>query len=112
MSKLHGDVTEADKKLEQDLIGAEAQIEGLRGIIPAPNMAKCWVALAHDYYHDLGIDEEGDRLLLKALKDCPTYFKVEIIQHQKDDPQFDIVVNSLIATYLGNRQFLRLIGAT
>lgn len=101
MTKLFGDVSEADRKIEQDLIGAEEAMEAYRHLTTGTKLAKCWVALAHDYYKDIGLDEEGERLIAKALKDCPTYFTVEIYEDRKADPMFDAVVVSL-GEYLRN----------
>jgi hypothetical protein len=52
------------------------------------------VCIAHDYY-SMEFDEEGDRLLRRAEKLSPGYFKGPIYDQIKKDPEFALLVHLL-----------------
>lgn len=91
--KFGGDIPAEKRELAQALTDTEKQVDGDEGY-PAERKAQIYVCFAHDWYQ-LDMEEEGNRLLLKAEKVCPGYFKGPVIQHQKEDPNFDIVIKNL-----------------
>lgn len=82
MSKMYGDVPEGNKKLAEELVKAEANLDTT---LSAPYVAQTYFCLAHDWY-EMGMEEEGHRLLQKAEDACPGYFRVHLKNHCKENP--------------------------
>jgi hypothetical protein len=97
---LHGDVTQQDRDHLAALIEVEQDLDELSHLATPRELAKGYTALARDYYHDLAMDEEAERLLLKAQNVCPTYFTKEIKEDTDSDPDFNMVVRSLTSELL------------
>jgi len=57
-------------------------------------IAQSLTCLAHDWIQ-LGLEEKGHELLLKADKICPGYHKNKMLDHMKQDPSYDTLVKSL-----------------
>lgn len=91
--KLSGDVSQKDKDIANELEQFEKIVDS-DIVCPVERLAQIYVCLAHDWYK-LSCEEEGNRLLLKAEKICPGYFKSTVIEHQKEDKDFDIVVRNI-----------------
>lgn len=91
--KLFGDVSERDRELAEELDRLEADITSEVNI-GKDIVAKACVCLAHDWYL-MGVDEEGNRLLEKAEKYFPGYFKELMIKQTLEDPRFDYLVKGL-----------------
>lgn len=97
--KLYGDVSAKDQELVDELVEAEkywdeqaASNKKYKKAI----IAKAYVCLAHDWF-DIGIDERGTELILKADTIYPGYFKKEIKEDMDNDPEFNNVVNNITA---------------
>lgn len=58
--------------------------------------AQGYTCLAYDWY-DIDLEEEGNRLLLKAEAICPGYFKQTINQQTEVNPGFAFLVERLTA---------------
>lgn len=95
---LHGDISEADKKVAEELLEMESHF-GLHAKDYGPEeCARVYVCLSHDWY-ELEDDDKGRQLLEKADKVCPGYFENQIKEHMKD-PDFDYLVGSLAGKIL------------
>lgn len=81
------------RKLALDLEDAERETD-FRGDVPKDKKAKIYTCLAHDWY-DIEMEEEGNRLLLKAEKVFPGYFKELVIQHMLEDAAFEYLVKRI-----------------
>jgi len=92
MNKLLGDVSDSDRKIAEQLVEFEPQID--RGEFPIEKKAQMYVCMAHDWYQ-LGLEEEGNRLILKAEQTCPGYFKNTMLKQTVGDESFDFLVKSL-----------------
>jgi len=94
--KLFGDVPEEHRELARQLDEMEEYFDGAakRGNLPMEKIAQGYVCGAHDYYQ-IDCEEEGNRLLEKAEKVCPGYFKTFMVQHTKEDKDFDTLVKQL-----------------
>ena len=61
----------------------------------APDLvAQGLTCLAHDWI-DIGLEEKGHQLLLKADKVYPGYHKEKMKEHMKNDPEFDRLVRQM-----------------
>ena len=90
---IFGDVPESDKKLAIKLTEYEKEVDEEKEF-PNEKRAQSYVCLAHDWYQ-MGMDEEGSRLLLKAEDTYPGYFKTKIDKHAKENPDFALIVRNL-----------------
>lgn len=90
--RLLGDVSERDRKVAEQLVEFEPQIQN--GNYPKEKQAQMYVCLAHDWFQ-LELEEEGNRLILKAERTCPGYFKNVMMNQTLRDEAFDLVVKSL-----------------
>lgn len=90
--KFAGDLSEAQKAEAEELTKFERLVDG----DPYPNerKAQLYVMVAHDWFM-LDMEEEGNRLLLKANTICPGYFTDPMIQHQLENPNFDTIIKGL-----------------
>lgn len=91
--KLSGDVPQAHKELAQALEEAEVSID-LDSKLPAERKAQIYTCLAFDWF-DIAVEEEGSRLLLKANKVFPDYFKTKVKEHMAQDSTFDYLVKGI-----------------
>lgn len=94
--KLVGDVPKEHRELAKELRDLEKFFDELSCPLPKEERARGYVAMAHDWYR-MGADEEGEKLLLKANKVCPGYFKNEINDHVKESEDFALVVSGINA---------------
>lgn len=94
--KLLGDVPEEHKELAKQLLETENYFDqkDLEHLVANEIRAKAYVCLAHDWYQ-IGCEEEGEKLLLKAEKVCPGYFKEIMVKHTEEDSDFNLVVKQL-----------------
>lgn len=90
--KLAGDVSKEDREMAEELDSFEHLID--QDTYDNDRKAQMYVSLAHDWYQ-LEADEEGDRLLLKADKVFPGYFKGKVLEHQQEDEIFDTVIKNI-----------------
>lgn len=90
--KLIGDVP----KEIQDQADQLTDFERLVDSDPYSNerKAQLYLMLAHDWFM-LNVEEEGQRLIYKALDVCPGYFGEPMIQHQVENPNFAIIIKNL-----------------
>lgn len=64
-------------------------------IVRAPELvAQALTCLAHDYVQ-IGLEEKGHQLLLKADEIYPGYHKDKMVEHMAKDPDFNRLVISL-----------------
>ena len=96
---LHGDISEEDRKVAEELLEMESHFDLNREAYGAAECARIYTCLSHDYY-ELHDDDKGRQLLEKADKICPGYFETGINVHMKEDPDFEYLVNSLAAKIL------------
>lgn len=90
--KLHGDIPKEELELAEQLTSFEGDVD--EDLYPNERKAQLYTCLAHDWYK-LGSEEEGNRLLLKAERVFPGYFKKTVIKHQLEDEVFDLIVKSI-----------------
>lgn len=90
--KLAGDVSKEDRELAEQLDLFEQDIGN--DTYPNERKAQLYACLAHDWYQ-MGMEEEGNRLLLKAEKVFPGYFKDTVIKHQLEDDTFDLIIKNI-----------------
>jgi hypothetical protein len=86
-------ISENQKQQCAELTKFERLVDGYDSY-PLERKAQIYTCLAHDWYQ-LDMEEEGNRLILKAEKVCPGYFKGPVIKHQLESPDFDIVIRNL-----------------
>lgn len=91
---LHGDIPKDHLELANKLLEQEDHFYDNLRIYGPESTAKVFVCCAHDWY-DLGDDDKGSELLLKAEKVCPGYFENQINVHVKESPNFAYLVESL-----------------
>lgn len=105
-SSIVGNLSAKDKELVGKLKEAEEYIDKLL-LVPVARKgqttktlsskdikalgAKSYVCLSHDYF-DLEIEEEGERLLLKANKLYPNYFSKILPTHMKEDKDYNTLI--------------------
>lgn len=87
-----GDLSKKQREQSVELIKFEHLVDG--DSYPADRKAQMYTCLAHDWYQ-LDMEEEGNRLILKAEKVCSGYFKGPVIQHQLESSDFDMVIKNL-----------------
>ena len=93
-TKYHGDIPPKHLETLRDLEMLENWFDVNGRTISEVSAAKGMTCLAHDYY-GIYFDEEGERILLRAEKICPGYFKAEIHKHIEKDPEFAKLVKQL-----------------
>ena len=91
--KLSGDVPQEHRDIAEQLDLFERNIDADKSL-PKERKAQIYTCLAHDWYH-LDADEEGGRLLIKAEKVSPGYFKETVIKHTLEDESFDQVIKNI-----------------
>lgn len=88
--KLNGDVSKEDQELASKL--TEAEIEMILSPLSKEKKAMIFTCLAHDWF-DIGMDEEGIRLVAKAEATCPNYFRdVQPSDMKKNEDYAKLVV--------------------
>ena len=90
--KFFGDLNQKERVLVEELIQMERYFEEHK--YSKSLSAKAFISLAHDWY-SLHIEEEGERLLLKAAKIDPGYFSDTMSKHMSEDKEYEILVRSL-----------------
>lgn len=91
--KLLGDVPEHHRDLADALERAEKDVDEDK-LLPKSRKAQIYTCLAHDWY-DISVEEEGNRLLLKAEATFPGYFKDIVVQHMLEDENFQLVIGNI-----------------
>lgn len=86
-------LSEENKALALELEKAEAEID-FDPVLPNGRKAQIYVCLAHDWYQ-MDMDDRGSKLLLKAERVYPGYFKGLVIEHSEESENFDKVVKNL-----------------
>jgi len=90
---LSSGLSKENQELAKNL--AEAELETDRDqVLPAGRKAQIFTCLAHDWYQ-MDMEEEGARLLNKAEKTFPGYFRGLVIEHSLESDGFDMVVKNL-----------------
>ena len=87
-----GDLTQEERDFMEDLEDEENLCDVAD--ISDGKKAQVYTCLAHDWFQ-LSMEEEGHRLLLKANKIFPGYFKSLVVQHSKEDECFAQIVNRI-----------------
>lgn len=90
-----GDMPDEHRSLATALLVQEAIVSQDRSLTKEEK-AQGFTCLAHDWY-DIDLEEEGNRLLLKAEALCPGYFKTTINQQTQADADFAFLVERLTA---------------
>lgn len=91
--KLLGDVSERDKEIAKELTDHEKWLDSDK-TFSAEKKAQTVVCLAHDWFQ-LGMEEEGSRLLYKADTIYPGYFKNKLFKHAAESKDFDALVKNM-----------------
>jgi len=94
--KLFGDISEEHKRLSLELEELESYFDKKGHALPGHIVAKAYFCMAHDWI-ELGLDEVGHELFLKAEKACPGYFKGPMLQQCAQDEEFNYLVNNVTA---------------
>ena len=92
---LYGNVPEEHREAVKKLLEQEASLEEHIEMLPK-YVAQGYICLAHDWY-EMNMEEEGQRLLLRANAVCPGYFKEHMIKHTEENQNFRIIVIRLQA---------------
>ena len=92
--KYFGDIPIEHLELLKELQGLEALVDLHLNDFPLLALAKGFTSIAHDHY-TMDMEEEGDRLIHRAEKSYPGYFKDPIHVHMEKDPLFGILVGRL-----------------
>jgi hypothetical protein len=87
-----GDLSQKQREQSVELIKFEHLVD--HDAYPIERKAQMYTCLAHDWYQ-LDMEEEGNRLVLKAERVCPGYFRGPVIQHQLESQDFDTVIKNL-----------------
>lgn len=91
--KLLGDVPEEHQEIAEELIEYEKTLDNDNYSVE--KKAQSCVCLAHDWYQ-IGMEEEGARLLKRAEEFYPGYFKKKMIQHTVESKEFDKIVKNIM----------------
>lgn len=95
MTNYFGDIPIEDLEMLAELKALEKWfIEHGKTIKPVM-AAKGFTAMAFDYY-EMYMDEEAERLVNRAEKEHPGYFKGPIYTHMAQDWEFEALINMLI----------------
>lgn len=100
MNKLYGDVPQKVRDLLVQLDQAISYWDSQLGNVPTPILSKAYTCLAHDYYH-IGLEEEGEKLLLRAENLTPGFFKVNVPEECKNDAEFESLIGYLTTMLAG-----------
>ncbi len=90
---LSSGLSKENQELATKLEEAEFEIDREQ-LLPKDRKAQIYTCLAHDWYQ-MDMEEEGARLLLKADKTYPGYFKGLVIEHTLESEDFDKVIKNL-----------------
>jgi len=93
-----GDLLQQDRELIKALMEAEQRIDKDKLMIDE-RRAQCYTCFARDWF-DIGFEEEGAALLLKAEKTYPGYFKEKLGEHMKANPDFTYLILDMTARLL------------
>lgn len=96
--KFAGDISKEDRELALALSEAEQEVDSDK-LLPNVRKAQIYTCLAHDWY-DICMEEEGNRLILKADKVFPGYFKDMVVQHMEEDENFEHIIKSITSELL------------
>lgn len=96
--KFGGDVPVGDRKISKQLVEFEKEVDN-DDSYPNEKRAQLYVCMAHDWY-DLNMEEDGDRLLLKAEAICPNYFRDHITPQMIENEKFEILIKRITAHLL------------
>lgn len=89
-----GDFSIQHLVLIDELIDMEVAFEENKNV-PKEDLAMAYTSLSHDYFTYLFCEEEGERLIKKAERSYPGYFKKKIHDHIKINSDFDMLVHNL-----------------
>lgn len=102
-----GDLTDVQRRQVAELDDFERLVDNDQ--YANERKAQMYVCMAHDWYQ-MDMEEEGNRLLMKAERICPGYFVGPMIEHQRENDGFDTVIrnlkfelNRLLASTLRNK---------
>lgn len=95
--KYFGDIPLKDRQLLDELQALENWFNEHGEDLPILPVAKAMVCIAFDYYF-AEFDEEGDRLIHRAEKLCPGYFKGPIHVDVEKDFEFAMLMTMLKKT--------------
>lgn len=90
---LSSGLSKENQELAKKLTEAELDTERDQ-VLPKERKAQIYTCLAHDWYQ-MDMEEQGVRLLEKANKIYPGYFKGLVIEHSLESDGFDKVVKNL-----------------
>jgi len=107
--KLYGDVLPEDHiKVKQLQIMEKWFIDNSKNVKP-DIIAMAFTSLSHDWYY-MGMDEEGDRLLMAAENHFPRYFKEQVFQHVELNSDFKILYEKLTTSL--SPELMKFLGPT
>jgi hypothetical protein len=106
--KTYGDMPENDELLLNELQLLEEWFNEFGETLPILSQAKGFTCMAHDYLI-IGMEEESERLLKRAEKNCPGYFKGPLLAHIRDDEEYLILIDNIKQDALG-RDILKSLG--
>ena len=86
-------LSDQNKSLSAQLLHAERDVDA-DTTLANERKAQVYTCFAHDWYQ-MDMDEEGSRLLMKANRIYPGYFKTLVIEHTKENEGFALVVKNL-----------------
>lgn len=88
------DVPKWQKVLAPQLREIEKSIDEMLPAIPPAQKAKCYVALAYDWY-SMGAISEGQKLIWKAEHICPGYFENEARIQMAESPTYNMLMTNI-----------------
>jgi len=93
--KIYGDVTDEERKLADELTEMEYFFHNQPFSVYSRRLqAKVFISLAHDWF-TLSMDDEGTRLIDKAIEVCPEYLQTFVIDDIAKDPKFKKVMERI-----------------
>lgn len=92
--KYFGDISEKDRLLIKELTKLENWFDEYQSDIRPILASKGLLCLAHDYY-DIYMEEEGERLIMRAEAISPGYFKGTIYRHIEEDASFAKLIDQM-----------------
>lgn len=92
--KLYGNVPPEDRILAEQLEETEKWFVDNKEHIAPPMRAMGLTSLAHTWY-SMGMDEEGDRILMSVETYAPGYFKKQVFDHVASSEAFSIAYEDL-----------------
>jgi len=97
--KIFGDVTDTEKSAAAEIEEMENILNSNKRKLSSSRMAKGYVCLVYEWYR-IGMEEEGNRLLLKIEQVSPNYFQRHLHKHMAEDKTYEDLIKNLFVQFV------------